>query len=291
MFRPLGKKPRIGSAIRAAVGIRVAELIQTHARIGSGDGAEAVHVARVAVRSTRACLYSFRNFIDVRWRLQIDRGLKLLGDDLGRVRDLDVLCKHLEEERAILPESDRAGGDEALASFRRRREAEWKRLCAQLQEAWCRNLLERLATAADIGPPMRFDGQLSLSTFAHILLKRPSRRFRRALKGATEGADVDELHRVRIAARRLRFAVELLQKLVPHYAKRRARRSITALTLIQECLGALHDAVAESEALHAAAQIDRLIVGEFIGVRAATTARRRKEWGAERGSLPQRIRL
>jgi len=87
----------------------------------------------------------------------------------------------------------------------------------------------------------------------------------------------EELHRVRISAKRCRYAVEAIQP----FAKRRARRFLRRVARLQDILGELHDVSVERARLRNAMTNDSaaFVAGELAGLDVVARERARKAWG------------
>lgn len=204
---------------------------------------DAVHKMRVATRRLRATLATFRPFLDAEAWEPVRDELAWIGDRLGRVRDLEVLrdrllddVDQLEPELTLGPVRDR---------IRRTLQGQQLAATGQLNDALQSDrylsLLQRLATLlAD--PPLTAQadhGPHRATRRMEHAVKRVDRAAERADQ-ATEPADRDrQLHEVRKAAKRARYAAEALEPVVG----RRARRVAHRMERIQDVLGEQHDAV------------------------------------------------
>ena len=102
-------------------------------------------------------------------------------------------------------------------------------------------------------------------TRASGLLKK---RFKRLCKRARllGEAGAEERHRIRIAAKKLRYMSEFFESLVTGAKQRRRfKKSVRSLESIQACLGEIHDAQARGEFLES-------LVTNIAGVESASRA-------------------
>ncbi|MDQ4091071.1 MAG: CHAD domain-containing protein, partial [Actinomycetota bacterium] len=110
------------------------------------------------------------------------------------------------------------------------------------------------------------------------LVARPWRKLRKAVRGLTDTPADSELHRVRILAKRTRYAAEAAAPLVGKKAATFAR----AVAGLQEVLGDHQDAVvAEAwlrQAVEGADAAVSLAAGELIAVQMAEAADHRARW-------------
>jgi CHAD domain-containing protein len=200
-----------------------------------GEG-EAVHKMRVATRRLRSCLKTFRRtFGDA---AVVRDELKWLAGLLGEVRDGQVLTGKL------LAGVEDAGPEFAPAATRIRAEldAQVERGRAALGEALESErylaLLDRIDELADD------PGQVENNP-----LKRVRSDLHKAdalLDQALGGGEDAELHEARKAYKRARYAVEVY---VPSVGKP-AKQLVSALTDLQDVLGAHQDSVVARELLH-----------------------------------------
>lgn len=192
-----------GSVVLAALAAIVVRFdTAEHAAIT--DEPDAVHQARILVRRTRSLLAVFEPLFDEAQVRRLRSALEELGDELGDVRDLEVRVEHAERH---LNESTPAGVRERLveAELRRHRAAH-DDLIVYLREAG----QERRQLVADFIAKPPFTERATERAPAELagLLERQYRRVRKAGKATT--GDLNSLHRLRRAARRLRYACEAL---------------------------------------------------------------------------------
>ena len=85
-----------------------------------GEDPEGVHQARVATRRLRSHLRTFRKLLEPEWAEPLRDELGWLGDELGGVRDADVLLDRLKSRIAALDDDDRVAAGAAGQSADRR---------------------------------------------------------------------------------------------------------------------------------------------------------------------------
>jgi CHAD domain-containing protein len=219
--------------LRAMLDRQYAELLRHDPGIRLDLDPEDVHRFRVAVRRLRAVLRAARPVLDPTWSEPLRTELKWLGGALGSRRDLDVLVARLRDRIDHLGQPERAAAATLVASLEAEREAAQALAVEALADDRYLRLLDALEAAAR-GPRMR-RGEVSLRTLA-------GREFRRLRKVARaigpEPAD-DELHRVRILAKRARYAAELAEPEVGEPARLFVKRAKT----FQDVLGAHQDSI------------------------------------------------
>jgi len=193
-----------------------------------------IHDARVAARRLRTLLRLFRNAYPRRDVRSVDGGLKRLGDALGRVRDMDVLCTALREAAGRAP--DQASIAAVLAEWQTERTRLRGELAAHVRSAEYRDWQQRMATflAAETASER---GSERLCERGPALLWRQHGAVRAAARDLA-GASLDELHELRKEVRRLRYLLEALRELLGGAAE----DAIVAAVAVQDALGTLHDA-------------------------------------------------
>lgn len=196
---------------------------------------EVVHGTRTSLRRLRATVRTFHESFSV--PDSTDDDLRFVARALSDVRDTDVLGQRLVEELDALPQSLVIGPvredlDDALAARRRaavevvdrsRTSASWGRAVQQLG-AWQQHPPELIEEQ-----PVR-------------VLKHARDRVRRRLREAD--GEPPALHSARKAAKRWRYAAELLAPVEPKTAKH-----FDAATAVHVLLGELQDAVVATEFL------------------------------------------
>jgi len=280
-----GRQLHADDVVRYAIASSVAKLLQHDPGVRVGDEPEDVHQARVATRRLRSHLRTFRSLVDEQWASHLRDELAWLADVLGGVRDADVLLDRLERQIARLPEPDHAPAGRLLDTLRADREERRELLLAALRGDRYATLLDELVDAARRPRlPLRIGDEDDEATLRSVV-RRPWAQLRAAVEALPDEPSDDELHDVRIRAKRARYAAEAVE---PAFAKA-ARRFARAVTDVQDALGEHQDAVIAAEWLRrAAARTHDESVGFAAGQLAAfehaeaATARARwsKPWRA-----------
>ena len=200
---------------------------------------EYLHQVRVALRRLRACLSLFGAVLPEPVFAPIVARLREQGAALGAARNWDVFVHEaLRALRAQCAEEAELGAFErrcirlGRARVRAARalvaSAEWQRLWLELGRlladgAWRE---ERIELAQPLG-----DFAAALLQRRAVILKKRGKRLREL--------DAEGRHRLRIAAKKLRYAADFFVALFP---KRHLRPYAQALADLQDVLGALNDA-------------------------------------------------
>ncbi len=222
-----------------------------------GRDPENLHQHRVAARRTRAFLRATRAFVDPAWRRQLSDPLRDLGALTGPVRDLDVLLERLPEELGTLDDADRAGGELLVAQLQVDRDEARARLIESLDGERHQLLLARL----------RFPPRLAAGIESIPLDKVARKEFRRLARGVARlgsKPEAAELHGLRIALKRARYAAELSAP-----EGKEGRQFVDRAKTLQTVLGEYQDAVAAEERLRATAVVDARTAAAFVAGRIA----------------------
>ncbi len=233
----VAKGSTLGTLVRAAIAGPVRALISHGPGVRLGSDPEDVHKARVATRRLRSNLRTFTEWFDPEWADDLRAELGWLADDLGAVRDADVMLARLSDEAEGLADDDRTAGTALLDELAVARTDARERLLASTATERYERLLDRLVAAAR-EPAVRSGADVPAEAAA-ALVEAPWARLRRAVHRASASADPAALHRVRIRAKRVRYAAEAVQ---PAFGGR-ARTFANLATNLQDVLGEHHDAV------------------------------------------------
>ncbi len=231
---PIGDEPI--DRLRSLLVAQYRALLENDPGVRLGADHEAVHQARVATRRARALLRAAGTLVDPSWAEPLRAELAWLGKLLGPVRDLDVLTGHVAEEAAALERADARAAGTIRSRLGRQRGAARRTLLTAMSEPRYFQLLDALAAAehAPAGTGTASLGQIAADAF---------RRARKAMKVLPPDPTDDELHGVRIEAKRARYAAELAEPVLGKAGARFLRRA----KVVQDVIGEHQDAcVAEA---------------------------------------------
>lgn len=262
----------------------VAEAFQTIARNALGQIAanaqvlreverpEAVHQLRVAARRLRSALSTFRAVVaDDRFD-DLKTELKWLAGVAGEARDLDVFIA--ETYHPALSQDPHRTGLAALGeALVKARAAAHAKVAAAVGSARFRALVLDAAAWTETGAWLDRDGSARDRPARAFAAEALTRRRRKLLKRAHDLKALDDAgrHRVRIEAKKLRYAAEAF---APLFDADDADAFVRPLKALQEHLGALNDAVT-AEALATGLDLDpaaAFAAGRLVGERAAGKA-------------------
>jgi len=228
---------------RALLGVMLANQPGVRADLDS----EFLHDFRVAVRRARSLLGQVRRVLPDGAVAAAREELAWVGELTGPTRDLDVFLSGLEERGARLPRADL----EALRSvLERRKLEEHARLAAGLDSPRFVALIESWrAFLDDEAPPAGEAPALAGEPLRQVLSKRVWRLYRRvAAQRESLGADSrpEELHRLRIECKKLRYLIDCARSL---HEKEPVERELASLRALQDVLGEHNDAHVQIEKL------------------------------------------
>ena len=199
---------------------------------------------RVATRRLRSAVRTFAPGLPSRLVPELDEELKWLGGCLGGVRDLDVQLSNLARfaGSATRYRTALAPLREHLESERAARRAE---LLAAVDSTRYWRLLLRLERFAWSASPRRLPGprRESIARAGGRAVKKAFRRLLERGRQIPEAPGADDLHVLRLRAKRVRYLLEFLRDV----SGKPGRRLVKQLVRLQDLLGAHHDAVVAAE--------------------------------------------
>jgi inorganic triphosphatase YgiF len=211
---------------------------------GNPDG---VHQMRIGLRRLRAAISLFSGILQDSETNAIKSELKWLTDELGPAREFEVLLT-----RVVAParrHHARLIGMQRLSrELARERKLSNERAQNAVRSERFRRLLLRVATWLEIGgwrnprdDLLRERADTPIATSAAAQLRRRSRKIRKRSRMLPK-LDQRRRHKLRIQAKKLRYAAEFFETLFAGKRASKLRRSfLSALEDMQDCLGDLND--------------------------------------------------
>lgn len=242
----------LSDQLRHLLAAQLRELEAHDPGVRLGEYPEDVHRTRVATRRTRALIRATRPLLGEVLTPLADE-LKWFGGILGAVRDLDVLLGHLEGEVAKLGEDESAGG-QLLAGLEQERDRDRELLLETLDSDRYRGLLASFEAAIETLPPLAIEGA------ADRIARDELRKLRKEARALPRNPSDDELHAVRIDAKRARYAAELAAL----GGSKAAARAVEAMKGVQDTIGEHQDAVVAEERLRKLARAKTAIAAGRI---------------------------
>lgn len=194
--------------------------------------AEALHQARVAIRRLRSAFALFKPALAGDEKLRLH--LRDVARALGVARDLDVVIANR-----------RKAGSPTLVGELARLKAERRRAYDRVKETLAApdfpTLILDIVALAEAGGWRESElGKRPVIGFADERLARQWRRLKKG-GGNVAALEPEARHRLRIEAKRLRYAAEFFAGLTSKEKRRERKAFMAALEDLQEFLGALND--------------------------------------------------
>jgi CHAD domain-containing protein len=273
--QPVGPDSPAKDVIRSVLAEAVSALLRNDPLVRTSSDPEAVHQARVATRKLRSHLRTFGPLIDPEWSDPLRSELGWLGMALGSVRDREVLLERLRERARSLPPDDSRSASSLLHLLEVEIDVLRKKLLADLDSPRYIELLDRLVAATQVLASVP-DADQPASAVLPLLATGPWRRLRSAVRQLPERPTDPELHRIRILAKRARYAAEAVAPVVGAGAEAFAR----AAAKLQTVLGEHQDSVTAQAWLRGAGVSGRraFVAGELISMEHLAAEEARKRW-------------
>lgn len=201
---------------------------------------EGVHRFRAAVRRLRSVLRTYQPLLEASWLEATTIDLRWLARVLGEVRDLDVLEERLRQEVGagdLAPETL----EPLWSTVDARRTAARQAMGMCLNEERYRFLLARLDRASE-QPPTGPEAVEPCRVVLPRLLGNAWRKLKRSGRPLQEDDSEEAHHRVRIQAKRARYAAEAIAPALEGKARVAVERFARHAMGIQDELGVLQDA-------------------------------------------------
>ncbi|MGV7211917.1 CYTH and CHAD domain-containing protein [Bradyrhizobium sp. UFLA05-112] len=237
---------RAGEAFRT-IGRATARHFSGNADAVRNGDPEGIHQMRVGLRRLRAAISLFSNILSGTGTNRIKQELKWLTNELAPARELDVFVTE-NIEPATRDLLLRRGGKAIKKEFRARRERAFARAREAVNAPRYRSLLVDTLQWIEADQTIATkDAKAPIGKFAGNLLHRRIRKLRK------QGRHLDEMsarerHKLRIRAKKIRYALEFFESL---FQSRRERKQMAGLSRhlkkIQNALGSLNDFVAHRD--------------------------------------------
>lgn len=285
----LGTDASAADVLRVGIAVAVRRIVEHDRVIRADDDDEGVHQARVGCRRLRSDLHTFAPLVDTAWSEPLRDELRWLAGELGSVRDLDVLGSRLRRHVEVLGEDERAAATAVLARLGKERSRALQRAIAALDNRRYLALLDRLTDAAN-APRILPAAEQPATAVVPALAGTAFTKLRKAVKKLGRHPTDEDLHRLRIKAKRARYAADVAVPVVGDDA----RAYTKALASLQDVLGDHHDcSVAEhwlADAARTATRGQSFALGLLVAHQRHEADRLRGEWrsawkAVDRGKL------
>jgi CHAD domain-containing protein len=272
----------VGELLAHAIQESVAALLRHDPGVRLGSDPEHVHQARVAVRRLRSNLRTFAKLLDEEALGSLIDDLKELGGALGAVRDREVLVERLRDRAEALPPADRRLAGELLKRLEEEIASKRTEALELMDSERYLDLVDRLVQLART-PPFNEMATLPAEQVAGELARRPWRKLRKAVQALPEDPEDAELHRIRILAKRTRYAAEAVAPVVGKAAAQFAK----AAAELQTVLGDHQDSVTAATWLRGLRTSGRrsFIAGQLAAMERVAADQSRAQWQKAWGAL------
>lgn len=197
---------------------------------------EFLHDFRVATRRTRSCLSEFRGFLPSPQEEGFRKAFRQLGRRSNTLRDLDVYLMNREKYQAMVPPGLHPGLHRYFTHLEQRREAEHLEFCRHLGTPDFGRMLEDWEALLENAAPGTQGGTAGVAAGERI-----SARFNSIVQKGSRVSDDspgEELHRIRIEGKKLRYLLELFRSCYP---EPRVSILVGHLKALQNHLGEYND--------------------------------------------------
>lgn len=232
-----------------------------------GGEIEDLHEMRVSTRRLRAILRAARPLLVPGWAESLRMELAWLGELLGPARDLDVQVKYFREEAAALESRDRKPLERFVAHLRAEREKAQQVLVSELKSPRYLELMSKLVQAAQ--EPAVVVSTVNLCDIGAREFTKLRKAMRRLDRSPTDAA----LHRLRIKAKRARYAAELAET----SRGKPATKFIAQAKAFQDLLGIHQDAVLAEQHIRKFLDQSASVRAGFVAGRMVERQRQRRE--------------
>jgi CHAD domain-containing protein len=212
-----------------------------------GIDSEFLHDLRVAVRRSRAWLSCLRGQIEPHLRTRAVGELKWLSEQTGTLRDLDVYLLKLDVYAGALPAPDAGALEPLREHLRLARGRAQRALRADLNSPrfaefmhWWQAVLAQSDTESigqAVAPaPDEFE-ETALAVANRVIWKRLKKVLKQG-RAISAHTPAQELHKLRLECKQLRYLFEAFSSLYP---AKKIRRLVRALRRLQNHLGEFQD--------------------------------------------------
>lgn len=206
---------------------------------------EFLHDLRVSVRRSRSVLGQMNGVFDLGAIAPFRDGLKRIGGHTGPLRDLDVFKIDYPKLVGELDEQHQSSIEPLKVFLEERHLEEQKRLASVLRSTQFKEFI--LRWSAFLEEPV--SGPVGEEQIKALVQNRTWRRWIRMKKRGRQIVDNspdDDLHEVRLDAKKLRYQLELFGQLFPQTP---LIRLVKGLKQLQEVLGSFNDRCVQVECL------------------------------------------
>lgn len=230
----------IGAVARAVISGQFIKLESLTQALRANEDVEAVHDMRVACRRLISAFRLFQSYLPAKATRKLRPVLKELRDALGAARNLDVLLANVEAYQNGVEAELRADLDHVVEVWRAERALEQQKLVALIDSPEYQEWADRMVRF--VGEPPKPAPRIAELVPALVWREYAAVRAYETRLGT---CTLDELHRLRIEIKRLRYTLEFFADAFGA----KPVRLIEPLVALQDHLGAIQDCVVAGAAL------------------------------------------
>jgi len=211
------------------------DVLTARDRLDDPSDADALHDFRVALRRLRTWLRAFRPVLRDTLRGKVMRRLGDIADATGASRDLEVRIEWIDRSRRQLRGDERKGASWLIKRLKKEKveyDAELRRALDDNFDKTSRSVEKALSRYE-----ARVEGEPSYEEVAGEIVSAHLEALDAAMAGVSSIHDRSQAHAARIAAKRLRYVLEIVAPSDSDQA-----RAMVSLKDLQDKLGDLHDA-------------------------------------------------
>ena len=243
---------RADSAVRTILAFLLGIVRQNRSGILHDIDTEFLHDSRVAVRRARSLLGQLPKVLPARSTKQLRTELSLLGSLTNHLRDLDVLLLQQADYLAALPPELRPDMEPLFLAVRHKRSAAQHRLVEALNTRQHEAILERWESAATNTKARGPQADRKLAKLVRKSIRRQCQQVITPIPpDALKDSTPEQLHRLRIACKKLRYLFEFFASAFP---EEMTTEPIRRLRTLQDVLGQLNDLAVQQHMLRALAR-------------------------------------
>ena len=200
---------------------------------------EFLHDFRVAVRRARSLLGQLPKVLPVRLTKRLRKDLSFLGSLTNHLRDLDVLLLHRTDYLAAVPSDLRPDMEPLFRTVQHERYATHHRLVEALNTPQSEAILQRWERATTETKARGPQAERKLAKLVRKAIHRQCQRMLTATPPDTlRDSAPEQLHRLRIACKKLRYMFEFFASAFP---QEMMVEPVRRLRILQDVLGQLND--------------------------------------------------
>jgi CHAD domain-containing protein len=238
----------MAEAARKTLHFHLQRMLYHESGTRQGVDIEELHDMRVATRRMRAALRVFHDYLNLKEMAPFVKGLRRAGRTLGAVRDLDVFHHKMQTYLDALPPERKTELDPLLAAWQAQRQEARQEMIAFLDSARYARFKEQFSQFLQTPgrgalPALTPDGDLIPQRVRQVVpviihTRLASVRAHGEWVSAPE-TPLEHFHRLRIASKELRYALEFFEEVLGPESK----TLIDRMKALQDHLGDLQDAI------------------------------------------------